>query len=238
LKYYSALMDWRSGKAVDLPGRFGPLNAPGLDAYKLQMALEFYLQQGDKIALKQLIAGRNEDDFLRPMVLATYLKALRTLGLEDAALVRAKDAAHAELGKAVVVSWARPEREQAVPVFALAEALKEPAAYPRAWVDYLLGQLRNENARDLVKFEDAQLQEDWPALLAAADSFLSRNPTEYDFYWPKARALIQLGRMQEAAAPLRVYLKYAHNDADYAEAAQWLAKIEAMPPSTAFHGKH
>jgi hypothetical protein len=107
--------------------------------------------------------------------------------------------------------------------------LGDPAAYPRAWVDYLLANLHNENALDMVRMDDGRLQQDWKAVLAAAESYLTRNPTDYDAYWSKARALIELGRHHDAIEPLRVYLKYSHNEDDYNDAADWLKKISAEP---------
>ncbi|MGA2052719.1 MAG: hypothetical protein ABSH19_05345 [Opitutales bacterium] len=63
---------------------------------------------------------------------------------------------------------------------------------------------------------------------------MSRNPTQYDYYWTEARALIELGRQPEALEPLRVYVKYSRNDPDYPVAVEWLKKIEAAPaPTTA-----
>jgi tetratricopeptide (TPR) repeat protein len=230
LQYYSTLMAWRLGGPVDMAAAFGPLDAPTLDGYKLRMALEFYVQQRDQAALQKLLQQRPEADFLKMPVLSVYIKALRLLGLE-AKLTRASDSAQLELSKAVVQSWARPEREQIEPVFELAEALQNPAAYPRAWVDFLLAQVRNENTRDLVRIEDARVQQDWAAELEAANSFLERNPTQYDYYWAKANALVQLGRPVEAVAPLRVYVKYSHNDADYPAAVELLKKIETAPPA-------
>jgi hypothetical protein len=237
LQYYKTLMDWRSAGVVNLPAAFGPLDAPGLDSYKLRLALEYYLQQGDTATLQKILQGRPEEEFLRPPVLSVYLRTLRVLG-QEAAMPKASATAHYELSKDVAQTWARPERDQAQPVFELAESLNDPAAYPRAWVDYLIGQMRNENARDLVRMDDARLQHNWKELLTAADSFLTRNPTQYDYYWAKAWALIELGRAQEALAPLRLYVKYSHNDADYPEAVQWLKKIEAAPAETAGSAMH
>jgi len=234
LQYYNALMDWRTGNTVDLAAAFGPLDAPGLDAYKLRLVLDYYLQRADTADLRKLLAARPESDFLQATVLSGYLKALRLLG-ENEKLARASDAARTELAKAVVESWAQPEREEAAPVFDLAEGLQDPAAYPRAWVDYLEQQMRDDNARDLVRMDDARLQQDWTGLLAAAESYLGRNPTQYDYYWAKARALIELGRTQEALEPLQVYLKYSHNDEDYPVAEAWLKKIESPAPARSVH---
>jgi hypothetical protein len=232
LQYYNALMVWRGGSTLDLTAAFGPLDAPGLDAYKLRMVLEFYTQRGDLAALQKLRQERPEADFLQPMVLGAYLKVLRLQG-DDTALARASEAARLELAKDVVQSWAKPERDLAAPVFDLAEGMKDPAAYPRAWADYLAAQVHNENSRDLNEMDDARLQGDWPGLLAAAQDFLSRNPTQYDYYWAEAKALIELGRPAEAVAPLRVYVKYSRNDQDYPEAVEWLKKLEAAPAPTA-----
>jgi hypothetical protein len=234
LQYYSALMDWRAGNTVDLAAAFGPLDAPGLDAYKLRLVLDYYLQRADTADLQKLLAARPEPDFLQATVLSGYLKALRLLGQDDK-LARASDAARAELAKAVVVSWARPEREEAEPVFDLAEGLQDPAAYPREWIDYEEQQMRDDNARDLMRMDDARLQQDWAGLLAATESYLGRNPTQYDYYWAKARALIELGRTQEALEPLRVYLKYSHNDEDYPTAEAWLKKLESPPQTKSVH---
>ncbi|MGA2052720.1 MAG: hypothetical protein ABSH19_05350 [Opitutales bacterium] len=112
LKYYSTLMTWRSGGVVDMATAFGPLDAPGLDAYKLRMAVDFYTQQGDLAALQKLRQERPESDFLQPAVLGAYLKALRLIG-DDTALARASNAARLELAKDVAQTWARPDREVA-----------------------------------------------------------------------------------------------------------------------------
>ncbi len=236
LQYYKTLMDWRAGETTDVAAAFGPLDAPGLDAYKLRLVLDNMLQRADAAGLQKLLAERPETDFLQPTVLGGYLKALRLLGQQDK-LAKASDVARAELAKVVVQSWARPERETADPAFDLAEGLQDPAAYPRAWVEYLEQQMQNDNARDLVRMEDARLQQDWAGLLAAAESYLGRNPTQYDYYWAKAQALIELGRTQEALEPLRVYLKYSHNDEDYPAAAEWRKKIEGEPAAPTRNGK-
>jgi hypothetical protein len=229
LQYFDTLMKWRTDGAVDPTKAFGALDAPDLDPYKLNLLLQYYLQQGDRAGLQSLLdARKNEQDFLHPMVIASYVRALRLLG-KEAALTRATDAAQLELAKSVVHSWAHPDTDTVQPVFDLARALNSPQAYPRAWMDALLASVHNENDRDLFRISDGQLQHDWAGVLDSANSYISRNPTNYDAYWPKAEALIELGRHQEALEPLRVYLKYSRNDDDYPEAAQWLKKIEAEP---------
>jgi hypothetical protein len=228
LAYYDTLMKWRSGNTVDPTAALGPLNSPGLESYKLRLLLDYFLQHQDTAGLEKLLEARPEEDFLHPTVLGTYLQALRLLNRADA-LARALDAAHREIARAVVESWASPSWENAETVFELARGLGDPASYPREWVDYELSCLRNDDARDLLRISDAQLQHNWGELLDASTSYLARNPTEYDYYWPRAQALIQLGRPNEALEPLRVYVKYSQDEQDYPQAVQWLKKIETEP---------
>ena len=228
IQYYDTLMKWRTGEKIDPVADFGPLNAPDLDAFKLRLAFDYYLQVGDQDNLQKLIDARDEKDLLTGPVLGGYLKALHFLG-KEAALTRANDAARVELAKDVVQSWAHPDSESAEPVFELARILKDPQAYPRAWVQTLLAAVRNENDRDLLLMEDGQLQQAWASVNDAADDYLSRNPTNYDAYWSKAEALVALGRRQEALDPLRLYVKYSHNEDDYPDAVALLKKIEAEP---------
>ncbi len=224
--YYETLMKWRTGMGEDPAKAFGPLDAKGLDAFKLRLALDYYLQQDDKMVLQKLIDGRPERDFLQKPVLGGYIHALLVLERPDA-LKRATDAARLELAKDVVASWAHPDVETAAPVFELARALNEPQAYPRAWVSSLINAMRNENARDLLTMEDGRLQQEWGSVLNAATSYLQRNPTSYDAYWRKAEALINLNRRIEALEPLRTYVKYSKNEEDYRGAVELLKKIEA-----------
>jgi tetratricopeptide (TPR) repeat protein len=225
IQYYDTLMKWRTGEKIDPAADFGPLNAPDLDSFKLRLAFDYYLQQGDRDALQKLVDSRDEKDFLSEPVLGGYLKALHFLG-KEAALTRANDTARIELAKTVVQSWARPDSESAEPVFELARILHDPQAYPRAWVQTILAAVRNENDRDLILMEDGQLQQDWASVNDAADDYLSRNPTNYDAYWSKAEALVALGRQREALDPLRLYVKYSHNEDDYPDAVALLKKIE------------
>lgn len=229
ISYYDALMKWRTTGSVDLATAFGPLDsksARDLDPFKLRLALDYYLQHGDKAALQQLVDGRPEADFLQSPVLAGYVRALRELGREDA-LKRATEAARLELAKDVVSSWARPDIEAAAPVFELARALEDPQAYPRAWAATIIGAVRNENSRDLLNMEDDEVQHDWEGELLAANSYLERNPTSYDAYWRKAEALIHLNRRAEALAPLRIYVKFSKNEDEYPGAVELLKQIEA-----------
>ena len=187
-------------------------------------------------ALQKLIDSRDEQDFLSQPVLGGYLKTLHLLG-KEAALTRATDAARLELAKSVVQSWARPDSEGAEPVFELARILHDPKAYPRAWMQSLLAAVRNENDRDLLLMEDGQLQQDWASVNDAADDYLVRNPTNYDAYWSKAQALVALGRRSEALEPLRIYVKYSHNEDDYLDAAALLKTIEAETTTPAAASK-
>jgi hypothetical protein len=228
IAYYEGLMKWRSGQAFDPVKEFGPLDAKTLDPFKLRLALDYYLQHGDKAALQKLIDGRPEQDFLQSPVIAGYVQALRLLGREEAGQ-HAAAAARLELAKDVVVSWSNPDVEAAAPVFEIAKALNDPQAYPHAWASSVIGAVRNENARDLLNMEDGQLQKDWSTVLNAATSYLQRNPTSYDAYWRKAEALINLGRKAEALEPLRIYSKYSKNELDYPAAVELLKQIEAEP---------
>ncbi len=225
IQYYDTLMKWRTGGKVDPAADFGPLNAPDLDSFKLRLAFDYYLQQGDHAALQKLIESRDEQDFLSEPVLGGYLKALHLLGRE-AALTRANDTARLELAKAVVQSWSHPGSEGAEPVFELARILHDPKAYPRTWMDALLAAVHNENDRDLLLMEDGTLQENWASVNDAADDYLARNPTNYDADWSKAEALVALGRRREALEPLRLYVKYSHNEDDYPNAVVLLKTIE------------
>jgi hypothetical protein len=226
IQYYDTLMKWRTGEKIDPVLDFGPLSAPDLDSYKLRLAFDYYLQQSDRDALQKLIDSRDEKDFLFQPVLGGYLKALHFLG-KEAALSRASDAARLELAKAVVQSWARPDSESAGQVFELAQILHDPKAYPRAWVQSLLAAVHNENSRNLLLMQDGMLQGDWASVNDAADDYLTRNPTNYDAYWSKAEALVNLGRRREAIDPLRLYVKYSHNEDDYPDAVVLLKKIES-----------
>ena len=230
IQYYDTLMKWRTGGTLDTGSVFGPLDSPALDPFKLRLLLDYSLQHGDRAGLQKLVDARREEDYGRMPALAGYLKALKLLAKQDA-LARATDAARLELAKDVAASWARPDIETAESVFDLARALGDPQAYPRDWVAALLGAIKNENSRDLLRLEDGRLQGDWAAVLDAANSYLARNPTNYDAYWFKAEALVHLGRRPEAAAPLRVYVKYSHNDDYYPEAVDLLKKIEAETPA-------
>jgi hypothetical protein len=71
------------------------------------------------------------------------------------------------------------------------------------------------------------LQGDWSGALQAASNYLARNPTNYDTYWNQAQALVQLGRRGDALSPLRIYVKYSHNDDYYPQAVELLKNIEA-----------
>jgi hypothetical protein len=226
IQYYDTLMKWRSGQPVDPAADFGPLDAPNFDPFKLRLLLDYYLQQNDRANLQKVLDARKEEDLLKQPVLGGYVKALRLLN-KAAALTRATDAARAEAAKAVVASWARPDMETIEPIFDLARALNDPKIYPREWITALLGLMRNENSRDLVRMEDARLQGDWAGALDAVTSYLSRNPTNYDAYWIQTQALVQLNRRAEALAPLRLYVKYSHNDDYYPEAVALLKKLEA-----------
>jgi tetratricopeptide (TPR) repeat protein len=226
IQYYDTLMKWRLGQAIDPAAAFGSLAATGFDSFKLRLAFDYYLQQGDRDGLQKLIDARPEPDLLQQPVLGGYLKALRLLN-KAAALTRATEAAHQEVAKAVVASWAQPDIETVEPVFDLARALDDPKIYPREWITALLGAMRNENSSDLVRMEDARLQGDWEGELKAASNYLTRNPTNYDAYWNQAQALVQLGRRADALSPLRIYVKYSHNDDYYPQAVELLKKIEA-----------
>jgi len=226
IQYYDTLMKWRTGEKIDPAADFGPLNAPALDSFKLRLAFDYYLQQGDRDNLQKLIDARDDKVLEAEPVLGGYLKALHFLG-KEAALTRAGEAARVELAKAVVQSWAHPDSESAEQVFEIARILKDPKAYPRAWMQTLLADVHNENDRDLLLMQDGQLQQDWAAVNDAADDYLSRNPTNYDAYWSKAEALVALGRRREAIDPLRIYVKYSHNEDDYPDAVALLKKIEA-----------
>ncbi len=228
LQYYDILMKWRTGAGMEPETAFGPLNSPDIDPFKLRLLLDYGLQQGDRAGLQKLLDARREEDFFQMPALGGYLKALKLLS-RDAALARAQDAARQELAGDVVASWARPDIETAGQVFDLARALDDPKAYPRAWVAAELAGMRNENAHDLVRIEDGRLQGDWAAVLDASNSYLARNATNYDAYWYKAQALVQLGRRKDAVVPLKVYVKYSHNDDFYLEAVELLKKIEAEP---------
>jgi tetratricopeptide (TPR) repeat protein len=226
IQYYDTLMKWRTGQTINPAADFGPLDAANFDPFKLRLVFDYYLQQGDRDNLQKLIAARPEQDFLQQPVLGGYLKALRLLN-KAAALTRATDAAHLEAAKDIVAGWALPDLDTVEPVFDLARALDDPKLYPREWITGLLGAMRNENSRDLVRMEDARLQGDWAGALDAANSYLARNPTNYDAYWNQAQALVQLGRRPEALEPLRIYVKYSHNDDYYPQAVELLKSIEA-----------
>jgi tetratricopeptide (TPR) repeat protein len=230
IQYYDTLMKWRGGETIDPAAAMGPLDAASLDPFKLRLAFDYYIQHGDRAGLQKLIDARPEQDFMQQPVLGGYLKALRFLN-KAAALTRATDAAHLEIAKAVVQSWALPDVETIEPVFDLARGLDDPKSYPREWIAGILGQIRNENSRDFVRMEDARLQGDWAAALEAANGYLARNPTNYDAYWNQAQALIQLGRTAEALPPLRIYVKYSHNDDYYPQAVEQLKKLEGAAPA-------
>jgi len=79
-----------------------------------------------------------------------------------------------ELAKAVAASWARPQRDNFIPVFDLARTLGDSAAYPREWVAYLLANLHNEDAARHGTSCRRRLHGDWHVVLDAANDLITR----------------------------------------------------------------
>ena len=106
----------------------------------------------------------------------------------------------------------------------------DTSGIPQNWFQYISSQVHHYHNLLYIQTEDALVRQDWPLLLSSANEGIEFFPTYYHFYWMKEAALyhMDMGRKQEAVAPLEVFIRYSKNEDEYPQALEWLKEVQPI----------
>lgn len=217
---------WRSGQPMDPESDLSSSHSVITSTFVDQMKLDYYMQSQNVPMLRKTLESLSPDDLLSERLLVDSLRAFDLAGMTDESAL-ARDTATKALYRALLQSWSTLDSFDIFQAYLLANALHDPSRIPRNWYSDLSGRLSHRRHNLYLRAEDAALREDWPSLLSAANEAILLFPTFYHLYWYKGAALYHQGKIKEAAGPLRTYVQYSKNEAEYTQAKEWLDKIPA-----------
>jgi len=227
IRVFEIFTGWRSGQIADVPGELLKLRSPETSGFVNRTRLSYFIQNRDTPQLRKTLEALGPDEVLSDGMLPLTLKAFDLAKMDDD-LALARDAAKRALYRAVLSSWADPERRYDNSlVYHLATALHDTSGIPSAWFEFIDSRLKNKRYRLFLRVDEATLREDWPRLLSIANEALQQFPTYYDLYWDKALALRKMGKPQDAVEPLKTFVRYSQNSDEYPQAKEWLEEKPA-----------
>ncbi|HYF34725.1 MAG TPA: DUF3857 domain-containing protein [Prosthecobacter sp.] len=221
IRLLEAQIAQRLGMDFDLQS-LSQLKAGKVEDRLSQLRLDAALQSADATVVGTALDELGSDALLEGDI-PEIIRALKICGRKDE-LELALETAEEKLYHAVLMSWTGISHRSVRNALALAEALENPDALPEAWLTFVHEAYPERHDQLMVAMRVARLKKDWPGVLAAASEAVDKFPTFYSTYWNKAQALWELERKAEALEPLRVYLKYCHNEAEYRQAQALLKK--------------
>ena len=223
----------RIGAPVDLETAFAGIDSPMLNFTRNFTLLRHYVQAGDTRGLGLFLDTADTGGLSDPYVLRFALPAYELLGRKEEA-VQAKKLLLRALHQSVMLAWASHDGDLAAQASTYAEVLDDSEGMPAAWIEDVATKMPDRANRARVLTTTALLHRDWSRLLSEANEALKEAPTYYHNYWLKGLALVRLNRSAEALEPLRIYLKYSHDELEFPRAKALLEKVEAeklSPPS-------
>jgi len=216
----------RNGSTFDFDAIKNQLKDAGKNDYLQDIALGRSMARGDVPGIKRALDDIGPDALVEHHRLVQLIPALKKAGRQDE-LALALEEAEVALKELVLRSWTGNDIYAVRQALTLADLLGKPEALPAPWVSYCQKAYAERQDQLFMTIRIARMKKDWPAMLEAATEMVKKYPTFYANTWYKARALVELGREEEAKEPLRVYVKYCHDEADHFEASALLKKIEA-----------
>jgi hypothetical protein len=196
------------------------------------LALRQATLSGGATALRKAVEAMSADELLGARVVTYSLPAFEKLGMK-AEWGLAGEVARREARKEVLAAWRYFDIVSFGRACRRAAQIHEPELVPAALLREFTDKVQNEKTRWRAEADDAGLRRDWARLLPAAERLNRLLPTHYDYYWWRAEALIELGRKTEAVEPLETFVRYSHDELEYATARERLQELQATAPTAA-----
>lgn len=215
----------RSGQTMDIAAILPQVKAPGMELRLKLLNLAKVLNEGDVPTIERALDTLGADAILAPDNVAFVFPALKKCGRE-AELVLAQEAAETALKTAVLESWTGLDTAAVRQALNLAEVTGRVDALPEAWVKSVYDAYPERQDQLVLTMKVALMKKDWEAALKASAEVVGKYPSFYANYWAKGKALWELGRKTEAAAPLRTFVQYCHDEHNHADAEKMLKELE------------
>lgn len=215
----------RSGQTMDIAAILPQVKAPGMDLRLKLLNLNKVLNEGDIPAVERALDALGADAILAPDNLAFVFPALKKTG-RDAELSLAQEAAETALKTAVLESWTGLDNGALRQALRLAELTDHVDLLPETWIKDVHAAYPERQDQLVLTMSVALMKQDWQTALTASTEVIEKYPTFYANYWAQGKALWELGRKTEAAAPLKVFVKYCHDEYRHPEAVQMLKDLE------------
>ncbi len=226
IRFLETYLALRTGQEVDPDAALRNFTSPRVTALSVPLRLGHYLQQGDVAGARRTIQNLSPEELVRPHLLPLTLRAARLAGLVEEEELLAKSTEE-ERVKAIVHAWAAPDSRDGRRAFELAEAEGGKAPFPAGWLTYLLGGIRNEETKAILRLADAEHRADWVAAESAANDFLTLRPARWDFYWNLGQARAKLGKRHAAREALRTFVAHSHDSLHYLDGLELIDQLDA-----------
>jgi hypothetical protein len=221
-----AHMALRTGADFDFKAIQEQLKDAGMTGFLQSLALSRAMSRGDVPSIKRALGDIDSDALLDHDELHLHIPALRKAGLKDE-LTLAMEEAPAAMKEAILESWDGGNVFAVRRALVLAELMGKSDDLPADWIQFCEEAYPERQDQLMLTILISRMKKDWSAMLEAATEVVDKYPTFYSHYLYKAKALVELKRIEEAREPLRVYVKYCHDEMDHPEAEALLKKIEA-----------
>jgi len=215
----------RTGEPVDLEFDFAHLHRPGAAGMANRTKLRHYVQTRDAAALRKMVETIGPDELLSDRLLDLSLRAFAITGMNDE-LELARDTAKKSMYQAVLQSWHTVRSYDIADANELAELLGDVPGLPEAWFHDTAARTTSRLGSETICAGWSCLHQEWPRLLQISDEALANFPTHYHFHWFRALALYHLDRKPEAIEPLRIFVRYSKDEAEYPKAMEMLKELE------------
>lgn len=215
----------RLGQPPDFAAAFAGTAGSPVAAMEPILKLQHYLVANDLPALRRTLRATATDRLLRQPLLPLAIRAFRAAGVEDEAMLAGQTAAE-EIPRALLSAWAGLDFGDFNSAVELADAAKIPEAIPADFEKNFLARIENKRLQDRTRLLLADLRHDWKGLAREAELAIADEPRLYSNYWYLGSALYHLDRKAEAVKPLETFVRYCHNELDYAQAVEWLRELK------------
>ncbi len=217
--------DIRLGKLVNIDADWNGLKHPVLENILIPTKLGILMAHKDIKKLKESLLKISDDQLFSTDLLDVSWPALIMSEFTD----KVKIAGHT--AKAITVqSAAKAARYldfQSIRfIYDSAKRLDDKSVIPEGWFKYLDSQIISERDRYSLRIINSEYEENWEELAKWSGKAVTEYPTYYNYYRPRGYALAKLGRIQEAIAALKIYIKFSKDEVHWKDAATLLDSLE------------
>lgn len=175
---------------------------------------------------KEIISALSTRALFRPEMIEIALHGFEHAGMNDE-LELARERGISTIPALLADAFLERDSHSYMMACRLAVTLRKPELIPPGMERGMLEITPTTREQEMVRMSAAWVRKDWSEVARITEAAVRQWPTFYVFHQHLGEALFQLGKMKEAAVPLRTAVQYECDDVHWSRLKKMLAEADA-----------